>query len=57
MKDKEDRMQSEQLKPFNVRLPRDICEQMPKVKIRTGKKIQDFVRDALKSELRRAGLL
>lgn len=48
---------NEDLKPFNVRLPREICEQMPKVKVRTGKKIQDFVREALARDLRRAGLL
>ncbi len=47
---------SSDLKPYSVRLPREICEQMPIVRIRTGKKIQDFIRDAIEKECRRAGL-
>ena len=40
MTDKEEGMQpTDEFKAFNVRLPRDICGQMPKVKSRTEKKI------------------
>jgi predicted DNA-binding protein len=53
---KEEDMQRVELKAFNVRLPREICDQIPKVRIRTGKKIQDFVREALTEHLRRLNL-
>lgn len=47
---------TEELKDFHVRLPKDVCDQLPIARMRTGKKIQDFVRDALEGNLKRLNL-
>lgn len=46
----------EELKPYNVRLPRELCDRLPAAKIRTGKKIQDLVREALEHYVRKLNL-
>ncbi len=44
---------AEDLKPYNVRLPRELCHQIAVARILRGKKAQDLVRDALREYLAR----
>lgn len=41
---------------YPVRLPKDMIEKFPAAKIRTGKKIQDFIRDSIRDGLKRVNL-
>ena len=45
-----------QLVDFHVRLPVDLKERLPAAKIKSGKKIQEFVQDAIREHLKRVNL-
>ena len=45
-----------QLVDYHVRLPVDLKERLPAVKIKSGKKIQEFVQDAIREHLKRVNL-
>ena len=47
---------SSELEDYHVRLPADLKQRLPAAKIRTGKKIQEFVQDAIREHLKRVNL-